>query len=134
MTDEERREVLDQAEAALQKLRDDLYGPDVNKGKVVWPPHEDMGHVDALATLFDIADCDLDLTLYDDAGNQVTNEWTVTLSGTQAYPNSPGHYGRKPLKEMIEEELQIYIDEGAEDYPQARQLARLLAAFDEPPP
>jgi hypothetical protein len=132
MTAEERRELLHQAEALLQQLGDDLQ--DVDEGKVVWPPNEEMRRVDALATLLDIADCGLGLTLYDETGDQLTDEWTVTLSGTQAYPNSPGQYGRKPLKAMIEEELQIYIDEGTEDYPQARLLARLLAAFDEPPP
>jgi hypothetical protein len=130
MTDAERHAILDQIEALVADLRED--GPDAADGKVVWPPDGDMSHKDALATLFDIADCDLDLTLYDDTGNRLTDEWTVTFSGTQAYPNSPGHYRRKPLKAMIEEELQNYIDEDAEDCRPARLLKRLSLAFEEP--
>jgi hypothetical protein len=134
MTAEERCALLDQVETALQQLRDVLYGPDGNEGKVVWPPQEDMSRADALATLFDIQDCDLDLTLYDDTGMEITDEWAVTFSGTRLYPNSPGRYARKPLKAMIEEELAIYVSEETEDCRPARLLARLLAAFDEPPP
>ena len=134
MTDEERRALLDQAEAVLQQLRDDLVGPDVSEGKVVWPPNEDMRHTDAIATLFDIQDCDLDLTLYDETGNRLTDQWVVTFSGAQLYPNAPGHYGRKPLKAMIEEELALYIEEGTQDCRPARLLARLIRAFAEPPP
>ena len=130
MTDEERQAILDQIEALVAELRAD--GPDASDGKVVWPPNEDMSHKDALATLFDIADCDLSLTRYDDTGDALTDEWAVTFSGTQAYPNSPGRYDHKPLKAIIEEELQIYIDENAEDYPHARLLKRLLLAFEEP--
>ena len=132
MNDEERRALLDQAEALLQQLHDDLYGPHINDGKVVWPPNEDMSHADALATLFDISDCDLSLTLYDDTGNVMTDELAVTFSGTQAYPNSPGMYDHKPLKTLIEEELALYIAEDTEDYPGARLLKRLLLAFEEP--
>ena len=130
MTDAEKHAILDQIEALVADLRED--GPDAADGKVVWPPDGDMSHKDALATLFDIADCELSLTRYDDTGNALTDEWVVTFSGTQAYPNSPGQYDRKPLKAMIEEELQIYIDEDAEDYPHARLLKRLLLAFEEP--
>jgi hypothetical protein len=131
MTNEERCALLDQAEAALQQLRDDLLGQH-DDGKVVWPPNEDTRHADALATLFDIADCDLSLTLYDKTGNTFTDELAVTFSGTQAYPNSPGMYDHKPLKTLIEEELALYIAEDTEDYPQARLLKRLLLAFEEP--
>jgi hypothetical protein len=130
MTDEEKHAILDQIDALVADLRED--GPDAADGKVVWPPDGDISHKNALATLYDIADCDLDLTLYDETGNALTDEWTVTFSGTQLYPNSPGYYARKPLKAMIEEELQIYIDEDAEDYPHARLLKRLLLAFEEP--
>jgi hypothetical protein len=130
MSDEEKQAILDQIEALVEKLREG--GPDASDGKVVWPPNEDVSHADALTTLFDIADCDLSLTLYDKTGAQMTDEWAVTFSGTQAYPNSPGKYDHKPLKTLIEEELAIYIAEDAADYPGARLLKRLLLAFEEP--
>jgi hypothetical protein len=130
MTDEEKHAILDQIDALVQDLRED--GPDAADGKVVWPPDGNMSHKDALATLFDIADCDLSLTLYDDTGNVMTNELAVTFSGTQVYPNSPGMYDHKPLKTLIEEELAIYIAEDAEDWPISRLLKRLLLAFEEP--
>jgi hypothetical protein len=130
VTDEEKHAILDKIDELVADLRED--GPDAADGKVVWPPDGNMSHKDALATLFDIADCDLSLTLYDDTGNALTDELTVTFSGTQLYPNSPGHYARKPLKAMIEEELALYIAEDASDYPGARLLKRLLLAFEEP--
>lgn len=99
-------------------------------GRVVWPPTEEMGHADALATLFDIADCDLGLTLYDETGNELGDEWVVTFSGTQAYPDSPGQYARKPLRRMLEEELQLYRDDDNEGAAPARLLARLIKAFE----
>lgn len=132
MTDEERRTILDQIDELTEKIRDDSYGANVENGKVVWPPNEEMSHDDAIATLFDIADCDLDLTLFDETGMETTDEWVVTFSGTEAYPDSPGNYGRKPLKEMLEETLQIYIDEDNQDCKPARLLARLVKAFEEP--
>lgn len=130
MTDEEKHAILDKIDELVAELRED--GLDAADGKVVWPPDGNMSHKDALATLFDIADCDLSLTLYDDPANVMTNELAVTFSGTQAYPNSPGMYDHKPLKTLIEEELALYIAEDTEDYPQARLLKRLLLAFEEP--
>lgn len=132
MTAEERSALCDQINGLVRQLRDDLFGPDLDKGKIVWPPNEDMSHADALTTLFDIADCDLNLTLYDETGNNFTDEWSVSFSGTQAYPNSPGRYDHKSLKAMIKEELELHIADDNADCPQARQLARLLKAFDEP--
>lgn len=130
MTDEEKHAILDKIDELVAELRED--GLDAADGKVVWPPDGNMSHKDALATLFDIADCDLSLTLYDDTGNVMTDELAVTFSGTQAYPNSPGMYDHKPLKTLIEEELALYIAEDTEDYPGARLLKRLLLAFEEP--
>ena len=131
MTDEERRAILDQIDELTEKIRYDSYGPSAEKGKVVWPPNEEMSHDDAIATLFDIEDCNFDLTLFDETGMEITDEWVVTFSGTQLYPDSPGNYGRKPLKVMLEEELQIYIEEGNQDYKPARLLARLIGCFDD---
>ena len=129
MTDEEKHAILDQIEKLVADLREDA---DAADGKVVWPPDGNMSYNNALATLFDIADCDLSLTLYDKTGNTLTDEWAVTFSGTQAYLNSPGMYDHKPLKTLIEEELAIYVAEDASDYPGARLLKRLVLAFEEP--
>ena len=131
MTNEERRAILDQINALIEKIHDDSYGPSADQGKVVWPPNEEMSHDDAMATLFDIEDCDLDLTLYDEAGMEETDEWVVTFSGTEFYPDSPGNYGRKPLRAMLEEKLQIYIKEDNQDCEPARLLARLIGCFDD---
>jgi hypothetical protein len=131
MTDKEKRALLDQIEALVEKFQAETYGPNLNDGKVVWPPNKEMEHADAITTLFDIEDCSLDLTLYDETGRIITDEWVVTFNNTRSYSGSPGHYARKPLKELIKDELQIYIEEDSAHWPEARLLARLLAAFDE---
>jgi hypothetical protein len=130
MTDEEKHAILDKIDELVAELRED--GPDAADGKVVWPPDGNMSHKDALATLFDIADCDLSLTLYDDTGDVMTDELAVTFNGTQAFPNSPGMYDHKPLKTLIERELSLYLFDGNSDCPPARLLKRLLLAFEEP--
>jgi hypothetical protein len=132
MTDEERRQLLDDIERLVDRLRDGSYGPDLEIGRVVWPPTEEMSHDDAITTLFDIRDCDLDLTLYDETGNALTDEWVVTFNGTQAFPDSPGWYARRPLKAMIEDELKHWDPDKVPTSPRGRILLRLLAAFDEP--
>jgi hypothetical protein len=132
MTDEERRHLLNNILRLVEQLRADSYGPDLDNAKVVWPPNEQMGLDDAIATLFDIHDCDLDLTLYDETGNALTDEWVVTFNGTQPFPDSPGWYARKPLKAMIEDELKHWDPDDVPLSPRSRILLRLRAAFDEP--
>jgi hypothetical protein len=126
-------EILQGLTEKITNILDEIRSePDLDNAKVVWPPTEEMSHSDAIATLFDIADCDLSLTLFDETGNGQADEWYVAFSGTQLYPNSPVHYGYTPLKAMIEEELKHWDPDGVSASPRGRILLRLLAAFDEP--
>jgi hypothetical protein len=132
MNNEKRHHLLNNIKSLVDQLGDDSDGPDPEIGRVVWPPNEQMSIDDAMATLFDIEDCELDLTLYDETGNTLTDEWIVTFNGTQFYPDSPGWYARKPLKAMIEDELKQWEPDEVPASPRGRILLRLLAAFDEP--
>jgi hypothetical protein len=123
-------EIIETIEDLVEALRDEVRDGDAERGKVVWPLPKDgvINYNDALATLFDIADCDLSFSFYGEDNNTFTDTLFIVFSGTELYPGSPGVYSRKPLKTMLEEELALHGDEGTD----GRLFARLLKAFDEP--
>jgi hypothetical protein len=127
-------EIIETIEDLVEALRDEVRDGDAERGKVVWPLPKDgvINYNDALATLFDIADCDLSFSFYGEDNNTFTDTLSVVFSGTELYPGSPGVYSRKPLKTMLEEELALYRAEDEEKSKTGRLFARLLKAFDEP--
>lgn len=129
--------VLAKVEAALEEMRDIAAGQaDAEKGKVVWPikQGECPSINDAYATLYDLANCDLDLTFYDETGNEWTDTLSVAFGGTQLYPGSPPYYERRPLKELLEEHVVLNYDpEHYASNKHAQLLVRLIKAFDEEP-
>ena len=144
LTGEETRAILDQITALVEKLSDASYGKgDAESGKVVWPPVEDMSHADAMATCFDFADGELTLS-FRSVGNElnkddVVRELCVSWQGTQSYDDSPGCYGVQPLKKLLKDEYEIYVEEEEGDSEEEegdsevrRLLTRLIEAFDEP--
>ena len=128
-----KEEIIDQIGDLVDALRDQpLLEPDAEKGKAVWPLPEDelVGYNDALATLWDIADCDLCLTWYGEDGNTLTDTLSVLFAGHGALSRFPC-YARKPLIELLREELALYASEENASGRSARLLSRLIKAFDE---
>lgn len=133
MTDDiVREQAIEMLQRVQAMLEDDKIDPE--KGKIFWPIKEgDCPDVnDAYATLYELSDVEFCLSFYDETGNEFTDTLHVVgLNMGSPAQGGPTYYWRKPLKEMLEEELQIYIDENTTHYAPARLLARLIKAFEE---
>ena len=125
---------LEKIIAMLEEMKDIVAREvDPEKGKSFWPIKEDdrPNINDAYKTLYDLSNAELCLTFYDETGNILTDELCIDFSNCWVSPDDVGSFARRPLKEMLEEELQIYIDEDNQDCKPARLLARLIGCFDD---
>ena len=127
-----RNEILNQISDLVEALRDDIADDgDAGKGKVVWPLRGGggIGYNNALTTLCDIADCSLDVSWFGPDRKTPASTLNVVFDNTESYPGSPGIYAWKPLKQILQEDLERGGDEDDEG---VRLLKRLIKAFGEP--
>jgi hypothetical protein len=107
---------------------------DPKKGKICWPMEtDDLPSInDAYATLFSLSNAELCLSFYDETGNIETD--TLSIQFQDIYPDegNRGVFARRSLKELLEEELQPYIDENTTESRRGQLLTRLVKAFEEP--
>ena len=97
-------------------MSDDIHDPGLD-GKVVWPINEGdiVEWEDAYATLFDISDAQIQVSHYHQNGNDLTGDLEIHLSGQEAYADAPATYFAKPLKQALEEALEMLVDADATD-------------------
>ena len=107
---------------------------DPEKGKSFWPIKEgDHPNInDAYKTLYDLSDAELGLTFYDDTGNILTDELCVEFFNCYVDPDGVALFAKAPLRKLLEEALDLYIEEETQDSKRGRLLSRLVKAFDEP--
>lgn len=86
-------------------------------GKVVWPivDGQTVQLEDAYATLFDLSDCEIQISSYHQNGSDLTGNLEIHLSGCETYPDAPATYFAKPLKEALEEELEKLVYRDSDD-------------------
>ena len=138
------RGIADELEAAAEKLREVGHFPDAGEGKVVWPVkgagadewlvgERDVSHADALATLWEIADCDLELTgSKEDSG--ATGDIALAVAGVQTYTDAPSQFFYVPVRQAIEKALENFSDgypeeEGLDAKSPRGRSQRLLGAL-----
>ena len=128
------KEILEKVIQMLEEMKEIAMGEiDPGKGKVCWPIKDDdlPSLNDAYATLYSLSDAEFYLSFYDETGNIITD--TLFIDFDNVYQdNNKGRFARKPLKELLEDELQLYIDEHNTDSRHGQLLTRLVKAFEEP--
>ena len=133
-------DIADELEAAAEKLREVGHFPDASEGKVVWPVkgegadewlvgETDVSHADALATLWEIADCDLELTGLKE-GSGATGDIALAVAGVQTYTDAPFQFFYVPIRQAIEKALEEYFpEEGLDAKSPEGRSQRLLKAL-----
>ena len=144
MTAEERLALIAQIARLVEQLEEEDHFPDASEGKVVWPLKDvaadewlvgerDVSHADALATLWEIADCDLELTASKDEDG-ATGDIALAVAGVQTYDDAPHQFFYVPIKQALETALKNFggeLNDDAKDERSRRLLKALLRAYTE---